>query len=468
MAPSLADTISEIVEDFQVPVPTATVRVVASARRGKPVPAESLSRLAGAQREEFSRSGLPPRLCDVIDEEARALRPRVWARGDWRLARRVATADALSGWQTRLALGLCREMERAGPGAPDALGRVALEAIARVLGPVAGYTPGNSEDWEGFARQVASRLPGPGLALHTSDQGKAERRLLDHQPSLPSEGLYFGLSDGFKLAPDERDPELLRLPVAGEKAEPFHEVLRRRVDHDAEFRALVAYLQGYSYLMDRLGRGPTSDEFARHWHFSSDSVRADEELFARAFPEEQTPERVLHLLDRGLPGGGALVWLLDVRVVDLSHTRSGSSSPAAGQRWRSPDGQELTVIDVDGNQVVGGLHDRGTTSLWVGDFGKLRRWSLVLPGWAWRLHFNLASAPKDLIERLHAGEVIVERLARPGGPGPDRHGLPAATEVAHVIANSEGEARGRLLAAIRGHAQLEPDSLRVERLGRPE
>ena len=467
--PSLADTLVEILDDFRIPLPTATVRIVASARRGSAVTAESLGRLAGAQREEFRRSRRPPRLCDVLDEHARAVRPRVWARGEWRLARRLATPDALPGWQAGLAWGLCREMQGAGTAPPKALGGVALEAVARVLGPVAGYLPGDPQEWERFGQQIATRLPGPGLAAHTVEQERVERRLRDHQPRLPAESLYFGLPNDFRLGPDERDPQLLRLPQGDERGEPFYEVLRRRVRHEADFRSLVAYLQGYSYLMDELERGPTAEEFASHWRFSFESVRADEALFARAFPEERTPERLLRLLEHGLPRGG-MAWLLDVHVVDLSSARPHWVTPAPGQRWRAPDGREVSIIEADEHQVTGGLHDAasGTTAVWVGEPRELDGWTLVLPEWAWRVSFDLSSATPNLLEHLACRDVVVDRLARPGDPRPGHRHLPAATVVGHVIATGEQEARDKILQALEGQPGVYPGSLRVEQLGRPD
>src|SRR4051794_17787476 len=110
MAEPLPSTVASVLEDFQIPLPTATVRVVSSVRRGGAVSAEALSRLAAAQREEYLRRRLPPRLCHAIDEHARPPVPRVWALGSWRLARRIMTPDVLDAWRAGLAFGLCQEV----------------------------------------------------------------------------------------------------------------------------------------------------------------------------------------------------------------------------------------------------------------------------------------------------------------------------------------------------------------------
>src|SRR3954470_25051098 len=141
MVEPVPTTVGAVLRDFQIPLPTATVRVVCSSRRGAPVSAEALSRLAAAQREEYLRRHLPPRLCHAINEHAHAPVPRVWALGSWRLARRIMTPDVLGAWRAEQAFGLCREVLNSQPHPSDELVEAAQQAVARVLGPVAAHHP---------------------------------------------------------------------------------------------------------------------------------------------------------------------------------------------------------------------------------------------------------------------------------------------------------------------------------------
>jgi hypothetical protein len=444
--------------------------MVASERRQKPVNAEALSRMAAAQRESFLRSRLPPRLCDAIHKDARPLRPRVWASGHWRLARRIATPDALDGWSVGLALGLCDEILRQNGQPSDAMGRVALEAVARVVGPVAAYIPGGEEEWRRLQGLVARHAPSPGLAAHTVEQARAAVRLEQHDPPLPLEALYFGLSEDFTLAPDEGEPKLLRLPRDGEHGESFDRVLLRRLGGDERaLRLLMAYLQGYSHVMDELGRAPTTEDFARHWRFSRESLREDEALFRRAFPEEQTAERVLRLLERALPNSGPPARIMAVRVIDLApaHAAHKPSAPSPGQRWRASDGaDELTLIEVDGERLVGAMRDAasGAVSLWTGSSENLEGWQPALLGGVWRVRFDVHGKAANLIERLTRAGLVIERLARPGEPRAGAAQLPSATIEALLAAVSEEEAHLELERVLPGSVQLDKETLVLSRV----
>jgi hypothetical protein len=467
VTPSLRETVIEILDDFSIPVPTTTVRVIATARRGSSVAAEALSRLAAAQRDEFLRARRPPALCHTIDATGRALAPRVWARGEWRLGRRIASQDTLPAWRATLALGLCGEVVDLGDAAPRQLGEVALEAVARVVGPVATYLPGSTEEWRELRRGIAAYLPPAGVTTLTAEQTRAERRLLEHAPALPAVGLYFGLSPESGLPPAVGEPALVRLPGPDEEGEPFEAVLRRRLGGDpAALRDVVAYLQGYSAILDEWDRAPTLHEFADYWHLSANAVQADEQLFARAFPEEPGPEPMLRMLWKALPRSGAFTWLLGARVIDAAPRADQSAIPAAGQRWRRKDGSaEMTLIEADGDQIVGGLHEpaSATTSLWVGSRSQLADWELAVPPTIWRVRFDVDVIPATLIEPLRKAGIVPERVARPGDPRPERAALAVGTVEAHVSAADEDAARRKVQKALRGHAHVPLDEIRVTR-----
>lgn len=463
---TLADTVATVLDELSVPVPTASMRIVASARRGQDVTAESLSRLAAAQREQFSRSRGLPRLCHTLDDQAFALTPRVWARGEWRLGRRIATRDALSGWQVGLAAGLCDEMLRNGDSAPSALSRLALEAVARVLGPVAGNEPGSSDQWEGFRREVVRRAPGPSRDSLTRQQADVERRLLNHQPPLPAFALYFGVTEDLVRDAGAGRAALVRSPAKDEEGEPFDAVVRRRVGGNTRrYSALVAYLQGYSFLMDELGRPPRSEEFADHWGFSLESVLEDEATFHAAFPEEPTPERLVRLLEEGLPRSGALGWLLGVEVIDASPQRAVGVVPAAGQRWTQKDGSAaLTVIDADREHLTVALHRDGTTALNVMPRSALIDWCLDIPPTVWSVAFDVDVVPSMLIEPLTAAGIVPERLAQPGDPGPDSTGTVPGTVEARLVADDQTDAQRKVINALAGYTSVRSEAIRVRRL----
>ena len=99
---SLAAAVIELLDDYQCPISTQAVRVILTAR-GRPVPAERLSRLAAYQREDFERTKMPPELCWTLTPDAVAVTPRWWARGQWRLMRRIQTNDVMPIWYVMLA-----------------------------------------------------------------------------------------------------------------------------------------------------------------------------------------------------------------------------------------------------------------------------------------------------------------------------------------------------------------------------
>jgi hypothetical protein len=463
MSVALSATVAELLDEWQVPLPTAAVRILASLRRGDEVAAEALSRLAAAQRDEFLRANVPPRLCHAIAEDGRPLlSPRVWASGQWRLARRIATPDALPGWQVALAAGLCQEMLRLGSAAPQSLGRLTLEALARVLGPVASYLPGDAQEWEQLRRRVLTTVPlGAGPANHTLGQAAAEDALIAR--GLPAVNLYFGISDVAAIEQPLRDPAHVRLPVAHEEGIAFEEVLRRRTGGRPErLRELRAYLQGYAALSEQLGRAPSPQELAGQARITVGQVRQDEQLFHAAFPEEQDPQRLLALLSRALPRSPSFARVVAARVVDGSPRASGVL-PAPGQRWTRPDGTAMTIIEADREQLTVGLHQHGTTSLSVIPRDGLAGWTLELPREVWMVRFDVGVVPATLIEPLHQAGIVCDRLARPGDPRPGQPALAVGTIEAHLSAADESEAREKVLNALRGRVAILPEDVHVTR-----
>jgi hypothetical protein len=458
---SLATVIASILSDAQIPLPNEVVRVLAIERTERPVSAEQLARVAAYEREAFLRTRMPPLLCSVIDSGAIALRPRVWALGDWRLARRIATPDVQQLWQGGLTLQLLDEILHRFPPASERLRRQALEAAARVLGPVAAYMPGDRPQWEELRALVAQSAFNNNPAGHTVQQLEAEQALLDYEPSIGAVNLYFGLELS-ALTRLPSSPASLRLPSAGESGTSFDQVVKRRLGGDEErARALLAYLQGWSFVRDELGRPPSSMEYADHWRYDQASVRAEGELFAAAFPDEDSPERLIALLESGLPRSGQFIQMTGVEVIDAGESTS-PTAPAPGQHWRRDDGAILTVSKVEGFAVIGYLDEPGDNqSLWASGRDKLHReFTLDLPQDLWLATFDVDLDPSSLL-RVFAGmpDIQVHRFSRPSDPRPGQDFLRAGTVRLQVLADDAEAARAKVVEALSG--RLDPSVLEV-------
>lgn len=463
---SLPTALRAILNDARTPLPNEVLRLFAIERLEKKVSAEQLARVAAYEREAFLRTRMPPALCSVIDPRAVALRPRVWALGEWRLARRIATPDVQRHWQSGLALMLLDEILLRFPPASERLQRLTLEAVARVLGPVAAYTPGGREQWEELRRLVAVENPDPDPTGHTSEQWEAEQALMNYQPSIAASDLYFGIELSV-MTRTESYPEKLRLPAEGEVGTPFDEVASRRLGGDeVKTRELLAYLQGWSLVRDELGRAPSSTEYADHWEYDQASVRAEEALFAKTFPEEDSPERIIRLLENGLPRSGQLVRMMGVAVVDSDETRA-VSAPAPGQRWRRHDGAVLTLTTVEGSAVIGRLEEsQGDNILWASGRDKLlKEFQLELPQDLWLVTFDVDVPPTDLLDLFAAHQDIeLERFRRPSDPRPHQNFLRVGTIQLQVVALDAGEARTKVIDALRGRLDLRGEEVRVRSL----
>jgi hypothetical protein len=188
---SLAAAVVGILEEFQCPVPTDAMRVILN-DRGRRARAEHLGRLAAYEREDFLRTRMPPRLCSVIDRDARAVRPRGWALGEWRLQRRIITEDVRPIWFATLAVRLCLDLadRREPPGSP--IDTLALGSAARAIGPQHFDVPMSREEWMALRERVYAPYTGAlnNLDGPTGEQYAAEARLMS--AGTPAVDLYFG------------------------------------------------------------------------------------------------------------------------------------------------------------------------------------------------------------------------------------------------------------------------------------
>lgn len=453
---SLATVLASILVDAQIPLTNEVVRALAIERTGRQVSAEQLARVAAYEREAFLRTRMPPLLCSVIDQSAVALRPRVWALGDWRLARRIATPDVQPLWQGGIALELLDQILLRFPPASGQLRRQALEAVARVLGPVAAYVPGDRQQWEELRRLVAEKAFNDNPAGHTVQQAEAEQALLDYDPPIGAANLYFGLELSALTSPPFT-PAKLRLPSKSESGTPFDQVVKMRLGGDeSRTSALLAYLQGWSFVRDELGRPPSSTEYADRWKYDQGSVRREEELFATAFPEEESPERLIGLLENGLPRSGQLARLMGVQVVD-SDESTVVPAAAPGQRWRRDDGAILTVSKVEGLAVIGHLEEaNGEHLLWASGQGKLHKeFTLELPKGLWLVTFDVDVEPSSLLSVFAPkGDIEVHRYRRPSEPRAGQDFLRAGTVQLQVLASDADAARAKVIEALSGRLEL--------------
>jgi hypothetical protein len=188
---SLAASVIEVLDDFQCPVSTTAMRIVLN-DRGRAVTAEQLGRLAAYQREDYLRTRYPPELCWALMPDGTATNPRWWARGEWRLQRRILTDDAKPIWLAILAERLCMDLADAPDGRNGAIVRLALGTIAQMMGSRYFEVPASRDEWLALRRQVYERHIGvfANLSGATTSQCDAEARL--HAEGLSGFELLFG------------------------------------------------------------------------------------------------------------------------------------------------------------------------------------------------------------------------------------------------------------------------------------
>jgi hypothetical protein len=172
---SLAASVVEVLDDFQCPVSTTAMRIVLN-DRGRTVTAEQLGRLAAYQREDFLRTRYPPELCWALTPDGTATNPRWWARGQWRLQRRILTDDARPIWLATLADRLCMDLADHPDGRDAAIVSLALGTTAQVTGSRYFDVPASRDEWLALRREVYEPYAGAfaNLTGATTSQYDAE------------------------------------------------------------------------------------------------------------------------------------------------------------------------------------------------------------------------------------------------------------------------------------------------------
>jgi hypothetical protein len=189
---SLATAVIELLDDFQCPISTPAVRVILNAR-GRAVTAEQLGRLAAYQREDFQRTRMPPPLCWALNPDGSAAVPRWWARGHWRLLRRLRTEDATPIWFATLATRLCLDLANQTIPLDPEFATFVLGAANLALGGGLSFdVPMSKAEWLHLYKEVYAPHDG---ALNnrtggTSEQYEAEKAL--NASDSPGLDLLFG------------------------------------------------------------------------------------------------------------------------------------------------------------------------------------------------------------------------------------------------------------------------------------
>ncbi len=116
---------------------------------------------------------MPPELCWTLTPDGVAVTPRWWARGQWRLMRRIQTDDVMPIWYATLATRLCHDLANQ-RGVPDPhLANLALAAAnAALSGRQTFVLPVSKEDWMRIYQEVYAPYNG---ALNNRTGGTAEQ-----------------------------------------------------------------------------------------------------------------------------------------------------------------------------------------------------------------------------------------------------------------------------------------------------
>jgi hypothetical protein len=311
---SLPSAIEAVLDAVQVPVPAATLRVLAGlSLPDREVTPQALGRVGSYEQESFVRRHSGPRFSWVLHPDGQAASPRIWARGSWRLSRRIITEDVVPGWSVVLANFLVEQMLGEDEQVRMALAGVSMEAAARVLGPIALHPPGTQETWLKLRESLAALQHPTGPASTTGEQDAAAKRLEDS--GLTAFSLHFG-TRGHGAPLSETMPPRLRIERDGEDGIPFDVMVMRKAGSDHELgREVIAYIQEWGWLVDHLNRNPSFEEYAERWKVDMPTVRARNDRFAQIFPTEETPERIWNLLWSAARGEG-FVRLMGLPVIE--------------------------------------------------------------------------------------------------------------------------------------------------------
>jgi hypothetical protein len=279
-------------EELQVPAPVSALLALASIGRDGLIPTERTGRIIDYERERYFKTREVPRLAIGLAPDGTAAKPAHLGLGTWRLARRLIVADAAVGQAATLGIRLCERAVRLDPLQAELLHTAARRAADVVLGPAAVDRPlAMPQEWERLRSELLAARPGGGADAITVQQYEVEKRL--HKAQLSGAAQYFGAA--IPVGPTE-SPGALRLPLPGEAAMPFDDLVRSRAGDPEIAREILAFVEEWGHVADEHEGTVTVGEFAEHWRVSGREVDRRLELFRGLFPTIADPGLVCPVL----------------------------------------------------------------------------------------------------------------------------------------------------------------------------
>lgn len=296
--PSIVERLQRELAVVGNPVPTTALRALVGAERGHVLPAERLGRVLGYERESLLRTRRPPRVALALTPDGRPATPQHLTDGNWRMVRRILTPDAARGQAASLGVRLC-DRARELPQARELL-RPHIEAAARTaFESQATDLLVADPAWEDLYRRFLTAQP-HGIGAYTAQQRDAEQALEAEQ--LSGLARYFGVDEPTATA---RALSTLRAPLPGEHGEALDDLVRRRAGDPAIAREVLAFIEEWGLLVDRLEREPTLADYIERWSLSEGEAKTRLSLFRRVFPDERDPTALWRLLWEAVPAAGA-------------------------------------------------------------------------------------------------------------------------------------------------------------------
>jgi hypothetical protein len=283
-------------EELQVPAPVSALLALASVGRDGLIPAERMGRIIDYERERYFKTREAPRLAFGLAPDGTAAKPAHLGLGTWRLARRLIVDDAAVGQAATLGIRLCERAVRLDPLTAAMLRTPARRAADVVLGPVAVDRPlATREEWEQLRSELLAARPGGGADAITARQRKVEAQL--HDAQLSGADQYFGAA--VPLGRTEQ-PGALRLPLPGETAVAFDDLVRGKAADPETAREVLALVEEWGHVVDEHEGTVTVGAFAARWKVPDREVERRLELFRAIFPTIADPTSVWNVLWDGV------------------------------------------------------------------------------------------------------------------------------------------------------------------------
>jgi hypothetical protein len=288
-APSIVERLQYELAQVGSPVPTTTLRALVASETGRALPAERLGRVLGYERQTFLKTRRPPRIALALTPDGRPASPQHLSDGDWRLVRRILTPDAVPAQAAALGVRLCSRA-REDPVVREILAPHVQTAARSAFGSAADELLAVDPDWGDLYYRFLAAQP-HGIGSYTAEQRDAERALeAQHISGLAR---YFGSEQpAVTVAP----LTALRLPLAGERGEAFDDLVRRRAGDPSIARQVLAFIEEWGLLVDRLERAPTLTDYIEQWRVSPDDARSRLSMFRQVLPDESDPTALWRLL----------------------------------------------------------------------------------------------------------------------------------------------------------------------------